>query len=686
MAGGELADDVTMITNSLSGMIESAINMDPAVFSGIVGGLETIAAAGPALLVAGGAIKAISVVGSHWPVALALGLIAAADGLERFQKAVYADQFGDMQMDQNTIGAYLDSLSGGFTAAEAEISKYNQAVEKAINDYAEASSTMTESLVTKMLTNAQITDEDYNSLLELGQKMQQAVIEGIRQSNTAAEKGLEWMAAGGGMDTGMYDAIIATMEIGMQSAIDQATALGGRLRQALMDAISNDGKISPEEMADIRNYINQLNELMAMEAEVQKQIATKRMLRKAQSLGLDATDQIQQMVQDQIDAQKEAAEEAYEAAYARTAYGADMMIKTGQMAPEEKANQLAELDRAYNEQQAGIEAGMLPFLASVYSEAASGSTLSDVWNNLGIAADSYLDNGKMTRKDLEAWMGAKGGQKQDVLQFLNDFVKLNGGEEGVFSAINTLASMGDIEGANALSRMMTMYSIAKATGEGNVLDQSVNDAEWALGKYNNADTQTRNAWDSIGEAAKNGDGQTIENVLNSVIGGAYQDAVKYTIGELADTYDLSKVPVADGLTGAARDAAAAWALTFDTSLNAEDYRINVTPDLITKDLRKLPPADLPVDADTSNIPAEIESAVPDSVTVTIDAVAGDSLTGSGKKTGGGLKNFAEGGRADEASIFGEAGPEWAIPEEHSAKRQACWMRQEKPADSPGGNW
>ena len=35
--------------------------------------------------------------------------------------------------------------------------------------------------------------------------------------------------------------------------------------------------------------------------------------------------------------------------------------------------------------------------------------------------------------------------------------------------------------------------------------------------------------------------------------------------------------------------------------------------------------------------------------------------------GRGLNGYAEGGRADTASIFGEAGPEWAIPEKHTAR-------------------
>ena len=40
--------------------------------------------------------------------------------------------------------------------------------------------------------------------------------------------------------------------------------------------------------------------------------------------------------------------------------------------------------------------------------------------------------------------------------------------------------------------------------------------------------------------------------------------------------------------------------------------------------------------------------------------SGSSLFGGSK-----FSLFAEGGRATEASIFGEAGPEWAIPEEHT---------------------
>lgn len=49
----------------------------------------------------------------------------------------------------------------------------------------------------------------------------------------------------------------------------------------------------------------------------------------------------------------------------------------------------------------------------------------------------------------------------------------------------------------------------------------------------------------------------------------------------------------------------------------------------------------------------------------------------------GVKDFAHGGRATEASIFGEAGPEWAIPEQHT-ERTAQLLNQAREAS--GFTW
>lgn len=63
-----------------------------------------------------------------------------------------------------------------------------------------------------------------------------------------------------------------------------------------------------------------------------------------------------------------------------------------------------------------------------------------------------------------------------------------------------------------------------------------------------------------------------------------------------------------------------------------------------------------VTGDTSQLAAAINSYNGRTITVNIRT-----------NTIGGFRGFAEGGRATEASIFGEAGPEWAIPEEHTER-------------------
>lgn len=63
-----------------------------------------------------------------------------------------------------------------------------------------------------------------------------------------------------------------------------------------------------------------------------------------------------------------------------------------------------------------------------------------------------------------------------------------------------------------------------------------------------------------------------------------------------------------------------------------------------------------VTGDTSQLAAAINAY--NGRTVTVNVVT---------RSIGGIKKYAEGGRATEASIFGEAGPEWAIPEEHTER-------------------
>ena len=73
---------------------------------------------------------------------------------------------------------------------------------------------------------------------------------------------------------------------------------------------------------------------------------------------------------------------------------------------------------------------------------------------------------------------------------------------------------------------------------------------------------------------------------------------------------------------------------------------------------------VPVTADTSKAEGQIDQLNGESVSVNVNA----NISGIGAKIKSlTSRTYATGGRATEASIFGEAGAEWAIPEQHSER-------------------
>ncbi len=75
-------------------------------------------------------------------------------------------------------------------------------------------------------------------------------------------------------------------------------------------------------------------------------------------------------------------------------------------------------------------------------------------------------------------------------------------------------------------------------------------------------------------------------------------------------------------------------------------------------------------------------ANPGSYKVTVTA-AGNTALLEKASSAANMQTYAEGGRAEEASIFGEAGAEWAIPEEHTQNTASLLMRA---AAASGFTW
>ena len=203
------------------------------------------------------------------------------------------------------------------------------------------------------------------------------------------------------------------------------------------------------------------------------------------------------------------------------------------------------------------------------------------------------------------------------------------------------------------------------------------------------------------------------------------DNLNNLVANLSQLYDFDQIrqDTGQGLNMASEDNAykdyfAAYSLIEgEASLDTEKYRIQVTPEVDTSELQNMDPitirarvesedsmtalqdqgVSVQVDGNTQQLEATIDGADGQTLMEYVDGDAEllkmsitdqdgqtlvENVTGDASHLASvinsydgktitvniqGRKMFASGGRATSASIFGEAGPEWAIPEEHSER-------------------
>lgn len=144
-----------------------------------------------------------------------------------------------------------------------------------------------------------------------------------------------------------------------------------------------------------------------------------------------------------------------------------------------------------------------------------------------------------------------------------------------------------------------------------------------------------------------------------------KDELQRMKGALSGIYDFDRVladetsiVASDG--SAFRDAAAMYSLLYGSaSGDLNKYRIGADEDDVYT---------LPINVTDNGSAAEMRSAIEETFSEPVDQVVRFVAKGSvGGYTLPNFRLYADGGRADSASIFGEAGPEWAIPEAHTAR-------------------
>lgn len=779
LVGEELSGQVEQATGFIGGMVDSLAAMDSDNLGALVTGLEVIAAAGPGLMLAGGAFRMIGYLLTP-AGGIGMGLIAltaAAAAIKQLEEADFAKNFGNLELDTQGIQSYVKSLGDDFKAAYTEVDGFKTALDNAVTSYQTASTTFSATLFQDMLTNTKLTEADKQQLQQLGIDMYTAVQEAITNSTAASMS--YWQTLFGGDGTAEYDPayaqIIELTNQAYEDALAEASSISEGLRAAMTSAFA-DGQISNDEYQNILSYMRSYNDAIARAAaEAQSEedyIKMGKWLKQAQGASLEdiqtlaatATSERDQILADQ--------EDRFQTEYFRAQYrGAD-------------AETLARAEALHQQEQMRVNSAYDEFLFTLWDSQIQQSGQGENYAALAGYAQQYM-SGQLSADSIMSMikdsMGGsiyagdagwapslKGTDRAQLGRMMGYMVGSMGGDSGVQERIAYYEGIGDQAMAGRLRQMYAMEQLVNGFGQSMVLEKpawdilnlssdyvNTNQDEYIANGINRKSTDAlllgdtgfnldtaRATIDFLGDGTKSIAGlmQTIGEVVNGTQGFTGQDIVSADnalsgianreLGrmyeQMAAIYDFDAVARdmgEDFAQSGLSDYYAMWDLLYgQASQHAEDYKLPVEIDPQIGETPDIPP--IPVDitpkvegedamtslqdqgvtvdvgADATELTATIDGA--DGQTL-MEYVSGDAtnltmtitdqdgrvltenVTGNAASLAAiissyngrtitvnitGRKLFAEGGRATSASIFGEAGPEWAIPEEHSERTAA----------------
>lgn len=676
--GGSLADDVTTVSGALSGLIERVNGMDEGTFNAIVGGLEVVAAAGPTLMVAGGALKAIAAVvhsgPTGWAILGAVGITALAKAMKELNDTLYESSFGHLGLDETMLNQYLSGMSEDFSGAAEQIERYNEGVRTALDNYEENIGTLKSGLVTAMLTDTTLTQAQQDKYLALGDQIRSAVLDGITGNYSAAMEAVSYftgadsaVAALNG-DNQLAAELMQLLNDGFNAATAQAEQLSANLRAAMLSAFE-DGQLSEAEMDNITAIFDEMTKLATAQANAKERTLRQRTMDEAQRLGYGniggAFDLIDQKKAEVLQAKDDAYYTGLEALLSSAGYKGLSEAETQQLVDQYTA--------LYKNNALSADAWADSLKADIATEAVK-ENYGESYGALEALAQSLKD-GDITKGELEAFTNSDG--LKYFMRFLGETIDGFGGLEEMESAIANYRAAGYTEEADAMRQLVDLYKTAEAAifGQTSLKDAGYVDA-WDEMKGLEAYT-SQDAKDAMAKLAA-GD---VAGFWESAARDAdFENAFTAALSRLQYTYDLDAM-------GLGSQEQAAYQLMFGNMPDPEQYRRVWLQDSVGEQYGSdFAENTVSVAGDTAGLEEAINAQDGQTITTNvagdttelaaaIDAQNGKTITVNVAARGRGLASaaagydptgyFAEGGRADRASIFGEAGPEWAIPEAHS---------------------
>jgi TP901 family phage tail tape measure protein len=600
--------------------------------------------AGKAMSVAGTVLKTLAIPGGKIAMGTAAvaALLYAIDNADKqLTEADIQAHMGDIEMNALAMQEAMTALDGGFGESATNLQSYSESLKSIAESYTSISTTLSGNLLEAVVFDVELSEADIKNLKDLGESLVTTVGEGIKQAKLGSAEFIKLIFG----DSPEGDAAMTDMNTYYGGLEAEFAIVGQTLRDQIVEAL-RDKNLNEAEREAINASVGRLSEIQAQIMMDSQQAEMEKAFARAQRLGKDSFIESMDLIAEGRDKYNETMYDyqdtmvgMYEAMFRRGDLSRAEADLKQQSVRDAVSKRMAENAESYNLTMARLMTTVMGDAYEKEFEHAEARMAAGLEKFPELLMASQTKEGSVPYLTaLEQWLSTR-GLRGDYAGIVEDPAWLKHWQGGISSKTvegmkTFMAEMEEAIPVRQLTDTLLQYQQAgkQAPAELEELYRTYFNARLmgalsAEGMRGLLDEDGLYLWEVITEKTKEGSTQAGQNSANAY-GEAFDEATEF---DTASIY----APLESEASSSGVTAAGNFSSSFNANLNLQ-----------------LPALTVP----------------------------GASGGGGGKFM---LDKYAEGGRADAPSIFGEAGPEWAIPERHDDRTLALLQ---SAAKASGFTW
>lgn len=286
------APDLEKFNTALGGILDSMNSWPDETWEAFISGMETLAVGGA---IAGGVKTVASIYGmlGPWGSLALITTVATASligYLNELDEKKWAEKFGSMELDVDALNTYMAGVHTKWDEEKKLLATYVESITASMTTYEEASTKLNQQLFTSAITGKELTQDEKDNINKYYESLIGAVTDGIENAKNLETFKAKFNLEAAGEVPGESEAGSVMMYLlqGYFTGLEQeADAAGKELGSIISEALA-DGFVDIDEQYAIDAGIQKMNEIEQKIAASVREKDFNAALFKAQHLGWDS--------------------------------------------------------------------------------------------------------------------------------------------------------------------------------------------------------------------------------------------------------------------------------------------------------------------------------------------------------------------------------------------------------------